>query len=212
MFAGDLLVIFGAKYLFLAVPAAAAVYWLKLPGRERAELSALWLIALPLAYALARAAGHFYFLPRPFVAAGFAPLIPHAPDNGFPSEHALFSAAIAAAVFLLSRKLGTALWVIAALVGISRVLAGVHHTADIAGALFMAADAAWAARRALPRPHPGPAARWLDRRLDRLLCARGYRSAIIWRDGPLRGTAPAAASGPAAERAAPRGRNGRYHA
>ena len=73
----------------------------------------------------------------PFVENNFVPLIAHAADNGFPSDHTLFGAAIASVIFLFDKKWGTGLFMLAFLVGVSRVLAGVHHFVDIAGSLLI---------------------------------------------------------------------------
>lgn len=101
----------------------------------------LGIVALPLAYILAKCASYLYFDPRPFVVGNFVPLVPHAPDNGFPSDHTLFAAALAALATRFSWKYGLALWVLAVLVGVSRVAAGVHHTVDVIGAIVIAAVA-----------------------------------------------------------------------
>lgn len=69
--------------------------------------------------------------PRPFVINHVMPLIPHAPDNGFPSDHTLITMWLALMVFLNNRRVGIALIVISLLVGISRVMALIHHPIDI---------------------------------------------------------------------------------
>jgi undecaprenyl-diphosphatase len=79
----------------------------------------------------------FYFDPRPFVQGNFTPLLPHAADNGFPSDHTLLAAAIAFATFHFNKKLGLFLLLLAILVGVARILAGVHHVADIAGSIII---------------------------------------------------------------------------
>jgi len=155
MTSGDLLIVFGAKYLFLAIPAAAFLYFLKQPASEKKHLLFLSVIALPLAYAVSRALGYFYYLPRPFVLGNFIPLVPHGPDNGFPSEHTLFCAAISAVIYISDRKTGTALWLLTVLVGLSRVLTGVHHFTDIYGAMAISAASVWLAHfecRKSPKP------------------------------------------------------------
>src|SRR3990167_7663123 len=96
MAAGDLLIIFGAKYLFLAIPAGALLYFLRQPAPERRRLLFLGATALPVIYVIAKIAGSLYYDPPPFVQTNFIPLVPHGPDNGFPSEHTLFGAAISA--------------------------------------------------------------------------------------------------------------------
>lgn len=99
------------------------------------------MFALPsllLAYLLALFVCHFYFDPRPFVVNNFTPLIPHAPDNGFPSDHALLVASIAIIGTYINRKLGIVLWILAVLVGIGRVYVGVHHAIDVVGSFLIA--------------------------------------------------------------------------
>lgn len=68
----------------------------------------------------------------------FNPLIPHEPDNGFPSDHVLLCAAIAALIYPSNRYLSLILWALTLLVGISRVHTGIHHAVDIIGSIMMA--------------------------------------------------------------------------
>jgi len=102
------------------------------------ELFALLVIALPAAYVVAKLAGLLFYNTRPFVVSNFAPLIFHLPDNGFPSDHTLLVGAVSTIIFFYNKKLGIILWAISILVGISRVLAGVHHTVDIIGSVVIA--------------------------------------------------------------------------
>jgi undecaprenyl-diphosphatase len=141
----DALIIFGAKYLFLLSPLLALLALIRLPHEKRKALALLGAVALPLAYLVALVARHFYFDPRPFVVGNFAPLIPHVPDNGFPSDHTLLAAALAAVVSSFDRRLGNAMWAVAIFVGLARVAAGVHHLTDILGSLAIALAAAIAA-------------------------------------------------------------------
>ena len=50
----------------------------------------------------------------------------------------LLAATVASIVFVYNRTLGACLWVLAVLVGISRVMAGVHHIVDIFAAALIA--------------------------------------------------------------------------
>jgi len=75
--------------------------------------------------------------PRPFVALGFHPLIPHAVDPSFPSSHATLAFAIAFAVWFVKRRWGTAMIALAILTGVARVYVGVHYPADIIGAAVL---------------------------------------------------------------------------
>lgn len=139
----DSIIIFGAKYLYLVVVILALFYLLILPKKESSRVIVAALIALPLSYLVAKGLSALYYDPRPFVVGQFVPLIPHAPDNGFPSDHTLFVSAIAAVIFAFERRLGLALFVVAALVGWSRVGAGVHHLTDIVGSMIIASVVTW---------------------------------------------------------------------
>ncbi len=140
----DNLIIFGAKYLYLVIVIAALAYVFRQPRELRWRIIVCAVIALPLTYIAAKIAGYFYYDPRPFVVGQFTPLLPHAADNGFPSDHALFGSAIAAVIFLFHRRFGLLLFAVAFLVGVSRVFAGVHHFTDIFGSMAIAAAATYA--------------------------------------------------------------------
>ena len=139
----DTLVIFGAKYLYLVIVIALLTYVFRQPKELRWKIALCAVIILPLTYIAAKIASIFYYDPRPFVVGQFAPLLPHDPDNGFPSDHTLLSSAIAAVVFFFHRKLGLWLFMIAFAVGASRVLAGIHHFADIFGSMAIASVMAY---------------------------------------------------------------------
>lgn len=131
------LIIFGAKYLIWVICLIALWFIVKQSKEERKKIIVLAIIALPISYVVAKILGHFYYDPRPFVENNFVPLIAHAADNGFPSDHTLFASAIASVIYASNKKWGAGLFSLAFLVGISRVLAGVHHFVDIAGSLLI---------------------------------------------------------------------------
>lgn len=138
------LIVFVGKYLWLAGPLLWLMAAARAPRARRLALGRWLLFSLPLTHLLSRLAGHFYYSTRPFVAGQFAPLIAHAADNGFPSDHTLLLAALAAAASFLGarngfdRRVTIALWLITALVGWARVAAGLHHWIDIIGAIATA--------------------------------------------------------------------------
>ena len=131
----DQLIIFTAKYLFLVLPVAGFLWFIQLPIRAKKEALLLGLVTGVLALALGRLAAMFFFDPRPFVAGHFTPLMPHAPDNGFPSDHTLLSSAIAMTVFLRNRRIGALLWFLVLLVGAGRIASGLHSPIDVAGSI-----------------------------------------------------------------------------
>lgn len=145
----SLLIIFGAKYLIVVIALIAGGYALKLPRPKQLLMIKIAAISFPVIFLLSRLASLVYYDPRPFVTGHFIPLIPHDPDNGFPSDHTLLSAAIAALVYTLNRRIGLALFALALLVGIARIAAGVHSPIDIAGSIAIAILITWATNKAL---------------------------------------------------------------
>jgi undecaprenyl-diphosphatase len=130
--------IFGAKYALVLSFIAAGIFLLKAPRDEQQRIVLFAVLALPLIYMTALIASSLYDNPRPFVVGDFTPLVPHAANNGFPSDHTLLVSAIAAVCSFYSRRVGAILWMIALYVGMSRVYVGVHHPVDIVGSAVIA--------------------------------------------------------------------------
>ena len=137
------LILFGAQYLYLVTVVLAGVFIYSQSKELRFKLFISLVISFPLAYIVAKIGSVFFDSPRPFVLSGIPSLIPHAADNGFPSDHTLLSAACAALIFWCEKRLGTILLTLAFLVGYSRMLAGVHHLVDILGSIAIATSVAW---------------------------------------------------------------------
>jgi undecaprenyl-diphosphatase len=116
----------------------AFLYFLKQSRDRQRRIIIFSLISLPAIYIVAKTLSIFYYNPRPFALSHSVPLIFHVPDNGFTSDHVLLSSAISAIIFYLNRKLGILLLMLAMLVGIARVLAGVHHPIDVIGSIVIA--------------------------------------------------------------------------
>lgn len=94
-------------------------------------------IAIGLSNAMVMMVNGLMFRERPFVNHDIS-LHFYAPtDSSFPANSACVGFAIATAVFLRHRRLGSALYVLAAIWGLARVYAGVHYPSDIlAGAVI----------------------------------------------------------------------------
>ncbi|MGI8968081.1 MAG: phosphatase PAP2 family protein [Chloroflexota bacterium] len=134
---------FAAQDLVLidALLAVVAVVYL-LYRRPRAFILR-WVIAVVVVvivgFVAAKIGAAVYTDPRPFTTDHIRPLVSHAPDNGFPSDHALLAAAIVAAVALVSPLWSLPFVLLGFLVDWARVGAGIHHVADVVGsALFVA--------------------------------------------------------------------------
>ena len=127
----DVVFIFFAKYLFVLSLTISGLYFLTQERNVKKQIILFAVTSLLFSYVLALAASHFYFNARPFVVEHFIPLIPHAPDNGFPSDHALLVSSIAIIGLYLNKRLGVLLSAIAVLVMAGRVYVGVHHVIDV---------------------------------------------------------------------------------
>lgn len=133
----NLLIIFGAKYLLWILVVIALIWFLKQSREKQKQIIFFGVTALPIIFLISRLVGRFYYDPRPFVVGHFVPLIPHEPDNGFPSDHTLLGAALASVIYLFNRKISWIAWIFTILIGVSRVLAGIHHLVDIAGSIII---------------------------------------------------------------------------
>ncbi|PWI56882.1 hypothetical protein BM613_11520 [Sulfoacidibacillus thermotolerans] len=76
---------------------------------------------------------HFFFRPRPFVTLHTVPLIHHAADASFPSDHTTGSTGLAGGAYLRDHAMGTFFAILALLIGFSRVYVGVHYPTDVLG-------------------------------------------------------------------------------
>jgi undecaprenyl-diphosphatase len=87
----------------------------------------------------------FYNTPRPFLNSGpiIHQLIFHETSGSFPSGHTAFFFALAMAIYFFYKKWGIAFFVSALLMGIARIIAGVHWPIDILGGAIIGFFSAW---------------------------------------------------------------------
>ncbi len=154
--------VFGAGTLIFIDAVAAAIALALLLYRKPGSTILRWTVAavltLLLSFLGAQIAAALYNDPRPFVVGHYRPLIAHAADNGFPSDHSLLAAAIVAVV-AFARWLWTLPFVLlGGMVEAARIGAGLHHPIDVIGsdvvviiaALVAAVLAPSIARRLMP--------------------------------------------------------------
>lgn len=103
------------------------------------------------AYVLTIILKHIVSAPRPF--ALIRDVVPLIPESGFafPSGHAAFFGAIALIVYKFDKKFGIAFIIAALLIGIARVVAGVHFPIDIVAGYILAAVVAHFADKHITR-------------------------------------------------------------
>jgi len=167
--------VFLANYLIFVDVLAAAVVIAGLLYWRPQFLAFRWAVAaavlLVLSYVFAQIGGLLYYDPRPFAVGHFQPLIPHAADNGFPSDHALLAAALVVVMALVDIPLALPFALLAIVIDWARVGAGLHHIIDVVGSSVFVALATLIAL--LLRPL---IVRWLAPRLPNW--ASGQRSPL----------------------------------
>jgi undecaprenyl-diphosphatase len=127
-----------AKYLVAVPVLVMAVVFCRLDKKQRLQFVLFAGLSCIIAVVLVKLATTMHQDPRPFVRDGVHPYFASSTDNGFPSDHTAFSSLIAFVVMKYRRRTGIALLLTALLIGVVRVVAGVHHGQDIAGGLVIA--------------------------------------------------------------------------
>ncbi len=123
------------EYFFVISVVLVALYWLLGSRSTKITLAATLVVGGAVGGALMLIGGKVFYDTRPFVRDHITPIIPHAADNGFPSDHALLTFFLAFVLWAWSKRLAIVLFVNALLVSWARVAAHIHSPLDIAGGL-----------------------------------------------------------------------------
>jgi membrane-associated phospholipid phosphatase len=180
-------VIFNAWAIFALVAVAAATWFFARPGGSlRSKLAAASAGASVLVALLANAVlGHLWYHARPFVdhPRQTVLLVHHGADNSFPSDHASVAFAVAFAVLVFHRRLGLLLLVVAAAVGVDRILVGVHYPVDVGASVLVGLGSALLVTT-VGRPSITWSVRQLSRVTDPVVAAVTRRSEAARRSPP----------------------------
>lgn len=153
-----LVTLIAKDFIGLSVLLTAYTWW-RVEQRQKVRFIVFAIVAAVGAIVLAKIGSKLYYDPRPFVTGHFTPYFSHGADNGFPSDHSLLAATLGFICYRYSRKLGLVTLFIGVLIGLARVIAGVHHLADVVGAFAFAAIAViivgWAEKAFWPLPARG---------------------------------------------------------
>ncbi len=149
------LIILTAKYLYIIIILIGIVVFLGADKQDKMRLVKLVLVAGPLALIMVFISSHLFYDARPFVVQNIQPLIPHSPDNGFPSDHTLVSMLVAFSIYQIQKRAGVLLVLLAVIVGVSRVLVHIHYPVDILGSTVIAMIAVGGASFVLKKVSPG---------------------------------------------------------
>ncbi len=152
--AGIFLAVYGIWVLFFGVFGLVAWSAVKLSGRDwrLARISAVGLLVRILflagtAWLLASVLKGVFMTLRPALALGVEPLIQAGGTHSFPSGHTTGAFALVTSFWLWLRcqvfynkqyrRLITSLYLLALLIGVSRIFAGVHFPSDILGGVVV---------------------------------------------------------------------------
>lgn len=141
----DALARFFAVYGVYFFVAGLAVYWFVARNRLGARKS---LVVAFTAFVLSRGILteiiRFLFpRQRPFLQHEATQYVAKGNEPSFPSGHAAAMFAIAFAIYFYNKSLGKWLLLISLLVGIARVMVGIHFPSDILGGLVVGLFSAW---------------------------------------------------------------------
>lgn len=132
--------VFLAEYLPILI-AILFVYLLFKEGdyRKRMYFATLAVLAIIISFGLVSPIfRYFYENPRPFMVLDIVPLIDEAPSNSFPSNHVMIFFPLALVIYYMNKKLGWYAIGGITLMGIARIISGVHWPADILAGLIFA--------------------------------------------------------------------------
>jgi undecaprenyl-diphosphatase len=149
----DGLIVFLAGYLqyFLIILAIILLFVKQKDWRRQLHIVSVFLLSAILSRGLITEIIRFlYNRSRPFLAFELTPLINHDLTNSFPSGHMTFYFVLALSIFLLSKKWGWFFVVSVILMGLARIIAGVHWPTDIIGGILIAAACYFLVKKLLP--------------------------------------------------------------
>ncbi|MEJ0001915.1 MAG: phosphatase PAP2 family protein [bacterium] len=96
----------------------------------------LLLVSSGSAWIIAHTLKLIFHVSRPFVELGITPLV-YQSNYSFPSEHCAVFSALAVSMFFIHKRAGVALGILAVLVGLSRIILGVHYPIDVLGGFLV---------------------------------------------------------------------------
>ncbi|BCU82823.1 undecaprenyl-diphosphatase BcrC [Polycladomyces abyssicola] len=118
-------------YLYMAILVIFAL-------RSSTRLAAIYgFVTASLAIGMNFLISLVYYRPRPFISHHVHLLLPHPADSSFPSDHTTGAVAIAVALWNHNRKLGIPLFILALLIGLSRIYVGHHYPTDVLAGILV---------------------------------------------------------------------------
>ncbi|RXJ04601.1 undecaprenyl-diphosphatase [Anaerobacillus alkaliphilus] len=122
------------KYYFLLI---IVLIYISLTGYIDRKVVKKALVSYCLSISIAYVLNQFFYKPRPFLEHQVNLLIPAKKTSSFPSKHTLFLFVVSSTLFFHDRIVGSYLWGLSVLTGISRVWLGHHYPFDILGSAII---------------------------------------------------------------------------
>lgn len=129
---GYIMIVVAFIYLFFHIDGVFDYHtpFLQLKNKFK-EISFVFFTSI-FAWGLSGILKHFIISPRPFLYfENLKPLFLHGGFESFPSGHAMFFSALAMSLYFIHKRIGTIYIVVALIIGLSRVAAGIHFPIDI---------------------------------------------------------------------------------
>ncbi len=135
---GVILIIFSVLFLFFyKYPKWDKENALILAKRRVKEILFIFGSAV-LAWVAVEILKSLFAIPRPFLALKDVHLLfAHGGNDSFPSGHAAFFSSLATSIYFYHKKIGVWFFFGAVIIGVSRVMAGVHFPVDILGGFIL---------------------------------------------------------------------------
>ena len=148
-----LFIFFARDLIYILVILVPVLIWTyERSRRGRIYFTLLSLLSLTFSEIIVTLFRYFHNNPRPFdVIEGLKPLISHVSEPSFPSGHTMFLVPLALTIYYLKPKAGV--WIIlgTVLMGLSRVIVGVHWPLDILGGFILGGIAFYTAKFVLEK-------------------------------------------------------------
>ena len=128
---GILIIIFVALFLFFHQENNNFEFIWQALGKRIKEVSLVFVGGVS-AWLLAQILKAIFAMPRPFIALPDVHLLINETGfDSFPSGHATFFAALAISIYFYHKHFGIILGIFALLIGLARIIAGIHFPVDI---------------------------------------------------------------------------------
>ncbi|MDB5188094.1 MAG: hypothetical protein JWO50_614 [Candidatus Kaiserbacteria bacterium] len=133
------IVFFGQYALYLYILCLAYVLYRHYSSKGTGDI-VLYILAIISAlfarFGVASLVRYFYHHARPYTALQIPHLLTDT-SSSFPSGHTIFFFALATGLLFVNKHLAYATYALGLIVGIARVMGGVHYPSDIAGGIIL---------------------------------------------------------------------------